>query len=160
MSTLNGIGTRFNGMSKLNQDGNVYATLWFTFFYIPLIPLWKAEIKREIILPLKEFNYQIIQKLPLDRNEILKTYFYGWVLIPAILFGPAILLIPEIYQQLGVVTPPSRNLIKGDSLSWHDWSFILYILYLLIAVIKLYSHDIKRGMPKEYKNILSKKNIR
>ncbi len=156
MSTLNGIGSRFNGVSQLNQHGNVHATLWFTFLYLPLIPLWKAEIKREITLPLKEFNYQIIQKLPLDRNEILKTYFYGWILVPLLLLGPILFLIPEIHEQLGIASPPPRNLIKGDSLNWHDWLFILYIVYFIVVVIKLYSNDIKRGLPKNYKTNLNR----
>ncbi|WP_018342209.1 hypothetical protein [Cytophaga aurantiaca] len=155
MSTLDGIGTRFNGVSQPDEQGHVHATSWFTFLYLPLVPLWRAEIKREITLPLKTFNYQVIQKLPLDKSEILKTYLYGWILIPLLLLGPALFLIPEIHQQLGIASPPPRNLIKGDSLNWHDWFFIAYIIYLVVLSVKLYSSDIKRGLPKDYKRFLS-----
>jgi hypothetical protein len=156
MSTLNGIGTRFNAVSQPDEQGNVHATHWFTFLYLPLVPRWRAEIKREVTLPLKTFNYQIIQKLPLDRNEILKTYFYGWILIPLLFIGPILFLIPGIHQQFGIASPPPRNLIKGDPLNWHDWFFISYIVYLIVLSINLYSNDIKRGLPKDYKTKLRK----
>ncbi|MFN8415701.1 MAG: hypothetical protein U0U66_05165 [Cytophagaceae bacterium] len=144
-----------NGVSELDKNGNVTATLWFTFLYLPIIPLWSVLVKREIELPLKEFKYQTIQKIPFNRQSILQTYLYGWIIIPFLLLGPLLLFIPEVYQLLGLTTPPSRNLIKGDPLNWHDWVFVVYVIYLIFGVVKLYGNDIKRGLPLNYKDLLN-----
>lgn len=159
MSTFNGIGTRFNAVSGPDKDGNSKATLWITFLFIPIVPLWKAEIKREIALPLKDFKYQVIQKIPLDKKEILTTYLYGWILIPLLLVAPFIFLVPEVTNLLGIAPPPARNLIKGDSLTWHDWLMIFSLIYLAVVAIKLYEKDLKRGLPENFKDDLQKQII-
>jgi hypothetical protein len=158
MSTLNGIGIRFNRVSRPDNKGHVKATMWVTFLYLPIIPLWKAEVIRENSLPLREFKYRVIHKLPLDVKEILITYLYGWILIPILMFGPIVFIMPEVTESLGIPSPPSRNLIKGDPLNWHDWFFISFIIYLVITVLKLRNRDFKRGLPENYKDILKEKD--
>ena len=44
MSTINGIGTKFLGECEHHADGSYIATRWFTFVYLPVIPLYSARI--------------------------------------------------------------------------------------------------------------------
>lgn len=154
MATINGIGTRFNGFSSVDSDGKCTATNWFTLFYIPVLPLWRAEIKREMHLPLKEFKYEVIRKTSLEKDEIVMTYFYGWILIPISLLLPFFFLIPEVTDMLGIQQPAPRNLIKGDPLNWYDWLFIFCLVYLAFICFNLYRWDIKKGLPEDYKRKL------
>jgi hypothetical protein len=150
MGTLNGIGTRFNGFSKPDEEGKVTATMWFTFFYLPVLPLSKQEFIREIT-PSNEFRYRVISKQPLQAKEILMTYLFGWIIIPVLWFGPCILCIREIADKIGI--PPAAE--KGFGV--YELLMTVSIIYVVIFVWKLKDWDEARGLPENYKAILKER---
>jgi hypothetical protein len=100
MSTINGIGTMLYGISEIDNEGNITATTWVTFLYLPLFPLWKDRLKRKVTKPY-EYTYSIIRKESIEISEVIKTYLWGRILIPLLIFGPSLLNISELQQILG-----------------------------------------------------------
>lgn len=76
MSTINGIGTGFNGFSQPDEEGNMTATKWFNVLYFPVLPLWKAKLKRQLtgssVFQYGFLNYEKIG-LPKNYKELLNT---------------------------------------------------------------------------------------
>ena len=73
MSTLNGIGTKFLGACEHHADGSHIATRWFTFVYLPVIPLSSARIfgiEPESALS-ATYHYA---KLPMHWPQVMRTY--------------------------------------------------------------------------------------
>ena len=151
MATINGIGTRFNGISKPNEQGVITATCWFTFIYLPIIPLWRAELIREITNP-NEFRYWVINKQPIQIKEVLQTYMFGWIITPLLWFGPLILCIKEIAMYMGLLSSEPVNVFSH--FEWYEGMIVFSILYMLVFTWKWKDWDEKRGLPKNYKEIL------
>jgi hypothetical protein len=142
MSTINGIGTKFYGINGPAIDGKCTAIKWFTFVYIPLIPLYRVEIIREVTRP-HQFVFQLIQKNSLKIKEVLKTYLYA-ILTLAGLFGPFILA--AIYHDQLSMLQKNEDVITG--------AIVVYI----IAFVWIWKDmDEKKGLPKDYKHILKQK---
>ena len=73
MSTLNGIGTKFLGECEHHADGSYIATRWFTFVYLPIIPLYSARIfgiEPESALS-ATYHYA---ELPMHWPQVMRTY--------------------------------------------------------------------------------------
>lgn len=98
---MNGIGTTLLGVSAQNEQNRATATYWFTFCYLPVLPLQRLYVQ---FLPHEGsgFAYQTIEKTPLNLKEIALTYLFGWLVVPASLLAPLFLGITEIWQQLGL----------------------------------------------------------
>ncbi len=134
MSTLNGIGTTLLGISTQNERSEATATHWFTFFYLPIVPLKRYTVR---FLPHRgsSFSYQILAEGPLNWREVALTYLYGWLLIPLFIFWPISLAVREVWQSLGL--PQSFNI-----------PFMVFaILWVIIAVWKLADWHENRGRP-------------
>jgi hypothetical protein len=150
MHTITGIGTIFYGISKPNDKGIINATYWFVFLYFPIIPLWRAELVREVTKP-RIFNYQLISKQRLRIKEVIRTYFFGWIITPLIWFGPAILIIPEIAVYIGL-SPTDKG---GFGL--YEGLLVFSIIYFIVFVWKWKNWIEKQGLPENYKDILKDK---
>ncbi|MEN0061398.1 MAG: hypothetical protein AAGA48_04560 [Myxococcota bacterium] len=72
MFTFNGIGTRLYGSAEKGEDGTSIGTLWFTFLYLPVIPLGSY-----LVAPSEDDGWYFLAKTP---NP-------GWVRIPLFLWG-------------------------------------------------------------------------
>lgn len=146
MSTMNGVGTGFNGFSGFDPEGNFTATKWFTIFYFPVLPLWKGRLRRQVT-ECTVFQYQLLGYEKMTASEILSTYLYGWILTPLMLLWPLILSVKEIAGIIGVPT-------EGNG-SWIHMILIVFgILYLAVAVWKWKDWMEERGLPANYKQQL------
>lgn len=121
---INGIGVTLLGVGPMDPDGVAPATMWFTFLYLPLVPLTRYRVR---FLPHKGsgFSYQVLSHEPLNWREVLKTYFVGWVLTPLILFGPLAIGVEEVWSGIGL--PASLHLVY----------IAMCIAWLIVAVWRL-----------------------
>jgi hypothetical protein len=133
---FNGIGTTFLGISPMDEDGVATATLWFTFVYLPLVPLKRQRVR---FLPQKGtgFSYQELERLPWNGREIVLTYLTGWVLFPLLIFAPLALAVTEVWQALGL--PPS----------WQIPYMVVAIIWVIVLVWKLSDwHEARTHPPR------------
>jgi hypothetical protein len=106
--TVNGIGTLYYGWKPL-PDGSAEATCWFVVAFLPVLPLRRERIQlfsatpSDARLPIAQGAGHVIERLPLSWSSVLKTYFMGYVVVPAVLFVPIIVLVAGLYWVCGVV---------------------------------------------------------
>lgn len=143
MTTLNGIGTRFYGVSTPNKKGESTATQWVTFAYLPIIPLKRYVIKRLLTKP-TIFSYNLIQRTSLQAKEILITYFLGWIATPIFLLWPLPFAIKEVAIKLGYTNDKAEGVL-------YNIAICFFILWIIFAVLKWKSWDDRRGLPKNNK---------
>ncbi|MES2131171.1 MAG: hypothetical protein V4506_02410 [Bacteroidota bacterium] len=151
MSTINGVGTGFNGFSQPDEDGNITATKWFTVLYFPVLPLWKAKLKRQLTTS-DVFQYQLISYEKMNAKEILTTYIYGWLFTPVLFFWPLVLSVREVAAAIGI---PTENAGFGI----YEAMITFSILYLVIFVWKWKDWMEERGLPKNYKELLKQQKM-
>lgn len=98
---INGIGTTFLGISVPDKNGISTATNWFTFLWLPIFPFSRVKVR---FLPHtgSGFSYQLISHEKLVFKEIIKTYLFCWMLFPLAIFGPAVLTIKQVWEQIGL----------------------------------------------------------
>lgn len=143
MSSFNGIGTKFSGVSKPLADDSFYATKWVVFLFLPIIPLHRARLKitdTQQDWSIYTTYYLILSKEPLRLKEVLSTYLFGWILFPLMGLAPLLICIPEIQHILGINIPTSGLLHP----SWGDYFMLGAIVWTGIAAVKLRSWDRKR----------------
>lgn len=100
MMRFNGIGTTLLGVGPQDNDGVADATVWFTFLWLPIIPLQRYKVKflgskRERV------TFNLLEKESLVASEVLKTYVLGLVAVPLITLGPIVIAIREVWDMLG-----------------------------------------------------------
>jgi hypothetical protein len=149
-------GKRFLGYSKVDEEGHCYVTEWYTFMYLPLIPLRRLKIKRFKTKP-QVFDFQIMSVEKLKITNILSTLLYGYILFPLLICGSSLLCIRDIADKIGI--PPE----KFNGLNDSDFSFGIYELLIIISIIwiilivyLLKKWDEKRGLPEYNKDKMSK----
>jgi hypothetical protein len=81
MKVINGIGTTVYGKSDFNQADNSYiATKYFTFFFLPIIPIASYRVKEKGLV--KKFLGTSVKlemtEIPLELSQVIKTYFLTW----------------------------------------------------------------------------------
>ncbi|MFT4602761.1 MAG: hypothetical protein ACI857_002948 [Arenicella sp.] len=139
--TFNGIGFRYLNASELDVQGCYTSDKWFTFLYLPIIPLKRMKMKRAIT---KSNNSQLeyIEESKIDGLSIFKSFVWGWIIYPVIILWPMPFMVIELYQSLGF----PENL--------HSLFFASVIIYMLIMVWILADRYEEQGLPKNYKQVL------
>lgn len=124
--TINGTGTTFLGVSAPEEDGVSFATLWLTFFYLPVFPLRRQRV---IFLEHKGsgFSFAHLGDVPLDWASVVRTYAYCWLLIPLLAATPAVPVFAGLGKILDVSTTVGR--IYGGAL-------VIYEIALLVMVVR------------------------
>ncbi len=133
---LGGIGTALLGVRPSAAEGESTATEWFTFIYLPVIPLARYRLH---FLPHKGsgFSYKIVEREPLRGREVLITYLNGWILTPIVLFSPSAFAVREVWTALGMPE------------SWYIPFMVFAILWLIVALwILLDHHEAKYRPPR------------
>lgn len=78
--TFNGIGTTFYGARDFALDGSYTTTEWFTFLYIPIIPLRSLRIRSldsgKYFVVYSSQRYAIYSKSRPNLKQVL--FIYGW----------------------------------------------------------------------------------
>ncbi|HWS88359.1 MAG TPA: hypothetical protein VN282_15415 [Pyrinomonadaceae bacterium] len=110
LKSFNGIGTRLLGW-KHREDGTATATVWFTFLFLPLLPLSRYALLSpgaedfEPAVSLGQAaqglgqsmtlttDYRFIERLPLSGEEVFGTYLHAYVWLPLKIFAPLAVLI-------------------------------------------------------------------
>ena len=96
--TLNGIGTRYQGVRWL-PDGTYVTTKWFVLLYVPLVPLGSFRVlEASAAWGSVAYSGQSmrVQKVPLDRGMVLRVY--GWVVGTPV----ALVALATVLNRLGV----------------------------------------------------------
>lgn len=128
---INGIGATLLGISAPDEFGNSTATTWFTFIYLPLIPVGRMTV-RFLEHKGSGFSYTIIKKEKLVLTEIFRTYLFGWILFPLMIFGPAAIVQKGIWETLGL--PEAIHIPFG----------VVAVIWVFAACLKLDSwHEAK-----------------
>jgi hypothetical protein len=98
---INGIGITLLGIAGDDGPDESTATLWFTFAFLPVIPIRRMRVK---FLSHKGsgFSYQFIANEKLVLSEILRTYLYCWILVPALGLAPFLLGNDKIWTALSI----------------------------------------------------------
>jgi len=77
MLTINGVGTKFYGKNNEQSDGSYTTTEWFVFLMLPIIPIGSYRVIEHKRSSLIQTEYNIIEKLPLDKSEVARIYGIG-----------------------------------------------------------------------------------
>lgn len=136
MGTLNGIGTRFMGYSAPENDGSVFVTMWFTFVYLPIIPLGRNKILRNPNTKSNQFQYTILKREKLLAKEVLSTYLWSLVVLPLWILGPGFLL-----NAFGLLDSKDESVMIP--------SILFYVIWFGFWLWKIKDWDEERGFPKE-----------
>lgn len=80
---FNGIGTMYLGARPTGVPDERHATLWFTFFFAPLIPLRRVRVR---LLPHKGdgFSVRELERTALVPSELLRTWAFSLVFVPVV----------------------------------------------------------------------------
>lgn len=134
MSTISGFGTMFYGWQHA-EDGTAEVTQWAVALFLPVFPIKSLRIKMlndpdaepvvsvgSVLIaasPHKELqdSYQVIERLPLRRDSVLRTLARAYLLLPLLLFAPLPLI-----------------LLLGWALqSWKSTDWFLYLMGILLC---------------------------
>lgn len=148
--SINGTGTKFYGISLPDAEGKSTATLWVTFLFLPLVPLKRVTIKRQLTDP-RRFVYTEVARENFSTKEILMTYLFGWIITPLAWFGPLVLCIREVASAIGIPT-------EGDSTPLWTGMIVFAILWLIVFTWKWKDWLDKQGLPSDYKQLLKMKS--
>ncbi len=137
---LNGIGTTLLGVSKMDENGVAIATLWFTFLFLPIIPLARYQVQ---FLPHtgSGVSFDILRPDKLVFKEVLRTYLSGWILAPALILGPIILAVRQNWEKL--------ELPEG----WYTPYVIFAIAWFIVMFLIVFTRLENRCRPKKSMNI-------
>jgi hypothetical protein len=92
--TINGMGVAMLGYKQLSAD-TYQVTRFFTFLFIPLIPISTWVIRprnRETFAASERFNFDVLEDKGLELNDVLRVYG-GFLFWSALAFGPFALLL-------------------------------------------------------------------
>lgn len=122
---IGGIGFTLLGVGAMDTNAVATATQWFTFFYLPIIPLKRCRVR---FLPHKGsgFSYQILSHELLNWGEIVRTYFMGWTVAPFVLLGPLVIAIEEVWSGLGLpaILYPIYSVLSIGWLVFATWKLL------------------------------------
>lgn len=134
---LNGIGIAPLGVEPKLPDGTFWATTWFTFIYLPIVPLWRRRLRRvEDAEDAEDWELEEIEDGKFNWTSIFKTLGFSWIFVPLVVGGPLSILVKEVWDDL--LGWPSQH---------HGLAFGLGMLWLAAWVLGLHSWHAKRFQP-------------
>ncbi|MET9963520.1 hypothetical protein ABZ128_31360 [Streptomyces sp. NPDC006326] len=100
MSTWNGIGTKYLGFSRARADGSHHATEWFVVASMPIVPLRRHHLvvgrttytRGTAAGSTSTTTYRLLGRTRLRWRDVLATYAAWWVVGPALVLAPFLLL--------------------------------------------------------------------
>ncbi len=131
---INGIGVAYLGLEPRRPDGSFWATRWFTFIYLPLIPLGRQRLR--VVEQGQDLLIQELEDSRLKGASILKTLVFCWLIVPGLVGTPVGVLVTEVWVD-----------ILGWSQSAQNWGIGLWIVWLAAWVLGLQSWHAKRFAP-------------
>lgn len=118
-----------------------YATLWVTILYFPLLPIVRHRIEFVEARPgCASAAWIRYESTGLVAAEVLRTYLYGYVLLPALIVGPMVVGWLAI-----VFVPPRTDVLLLAPLALLAFG-ILWLAFAIWRVIR-WDEDRKRPCP-------------
>jgi hypothetical protein len=109
LRSYNGFGFGLKGRTRPDEFGGCFATYWFMTAYLPVFPLDRYYVTEGSTTHLQTgayssstTEYVIHGRSRIRVSEILSTYVYQWLLLPGVIFGPAVWLFTRIDDLNGV----------------------------------------------------------
>jgi hypothetical protein len=100
LRSYNGIGFGFKSPTRTDANGRCFVTRWFMVLYLPVIPLGRYYVtqgststRHTGARSRSTTQYTIHGRSRLHVSEILRTYAFQWLLAPAFVVGPIVLLL-------------------------------------------------------------------
>lgn len=136
MFRLNGVGTTLLGVSEAAPDGTKTATVWFTFLFLPIIPLRRLRVA---FVPQEGsgFAFVEVERTQLSVPEILQTLLFCYIVIPVVAVVPALPAFKEIGRALGIPD------------SWRTTMIVIAIIWVAIVAIVVSSRHERRCSAEE-----------
>jgi hypothetical protein len=77
--TFNGIGTTYYGACDFDSDGSYVTTQWFTFIYVPILPLHSVRLRegetRSVFMG-SQTSLEGVSRVPLNTRQVLRVYAF------------------------------------------------------------------------------------
>jgi hypothetical protein len=83
-TSINGIGSTLYGRSDLHDDGSYVATEWFTFIFVPILPICSYRVIKTRATIIGS-DYQILEKFPPRTSHIIKGYVFTAAIVSSII---------------------------------------------------------------------------
>lgn len=93
LGTSNATGWEFNGQTRKDEFGYYFATRWYSFSGLPIVPLSRYYLRDaglDILVSSGATKYEIAGQSRLRADEIVRTYLACWVVAPLIIAGPLV----------------------------------------------------------------------
>lgn len=117
MGRLNGIGTVHLGVEEPLGDGSVWATLWVTVLFLPILPLRRERLQ---LFAHHGTGYacRVLERGSLRLPRVLRSYLFCWLGVPLAVGFPLPLLVSEVWrEQLGLSSSAQTIAI----VAWIGW---------------------------------------
>lgn len=79
-TSVNGIGSTLYGKADQHDDGSYIATEWFTFFFVPVLPICSYRLIKTRTSILSS-QYRILDKFPPRTSHIVQGYAVSAVVV-------------------------------------------------------------------------------
>lgn len=101
LGTSNSTGWELNGFTRKDESGYQFATRWYVFFGLPIVPLSRYYLRE--VDPTAQLNamtpeYHFAGQSRLRFDEIVRTYLACWVIAPLVIVGPILLWLGNMDQ--------------------------------------------------------------
>lgn len=117
---INGIGTTYLNLQRDELSGTAIVEEWFTFVFLPLLPLGKFLIK-----PAANGGFHKVQELNWTNNQIALAYLRYWLGDGFFIFGA--LIIKDISAELFNFSDALNELGTKLALGW----FVFFAISLV-----------------------------
>jgi hypothetical protein len=141
MGTTNGVGTMYYGW-RHSTDASATATLWFVFFWLPVVPLQRHRLKvltnlRAVkhLTPfqaltallgaaeaVEQTRYQVLARERVAIREVLMTYIWTYAIGPALVAWPAVLFW-------------AGDIVLQQNPSWRESDTMIYVVIPWVMLV-------------------------
>ncbi len=144
-SSWNGTGTSYLALGEPDDEGWMPATVWLTFFFLPILPLRRVKVRllREQYSSMglssnESQELQIAEILPFSLLEVIKTYFFGWIFVPVVVLWPIVLAV-----YLGISSPrdPDQPATRPEP-PW--WLIAISVASMVVVIWFTMNHRSRR----------------
>ncbi|GAA4460360.1 hypothetical protein GCM10023170_061300 [Phytohabitans houttuyneae] len=102
-SSRNGFGRELKGFTRPDESGHRFATCWVVAFGMPIVPVSRCYLRedRAFTTAARGFRLHSAARYQIDGQsrrrwtEIVRTYAFCWLLVPAIVIAPTLVLLSQ-----------------------------------------------------------------
>lgn len=102
-ASRNGFGRELMGFTRADESGHRFATCWVVAFGLPIVPVSRCYLseQRAVGPPVRGFRLRSATRYRIEGesrrrvSEILRTYAFCWLLVPAVVIVPVLVLLSQ-----------------------------------------------------------------